>query len=388
MRVLVTDGETRATLAITRSLGRRGHQVIVGDAQAGALAQTSRYCERAVQYARPTVDEDSFVATLAETVARERIDVLLPVTDVTTAVVSERRGVFEPSCRIPLAPKASIAAAADKAGLLELATTLGVATPRTQRVETPNAMPSLELMFPVVVKPHRSRFRRGSGWGSGRVAYAADRIELDRLVAVAPPEAFPLLLQERIEGPGLGVFLCLRDGRTVARFCHRRLRERPPSGGVSVLSESISPSPVAVESAERLLRHLGWVGVAMIEFKVDQRDGVAKLMEINPRFWGSLQLAIDAGVDFPAILVENGEGPECYDVGVRSRWFWGDVDALLLRFFDRNEKLPTGYPGRLRTALEFLRFFEPGVRFDNPRPDDVRPWFTESAQWLQRMVSR
>lgn len=80
----------------------------------------------------------------------------------------------------------------------------------------------------------------------------------------------------------------------------------------------------------------------MIEFKVDQRDGVAKLMDIWPRFWGSLQLAIDAGVDFPAILVENGEGQSATTLACGAAGSGGDVDALLLRFFDRNEKLPTG----------------------------------------------
>jgi len=40
----------------------------------------------------------------------------------------------------------------------------------------------------------------------------------------------------------------------------------------------------------------------MVEFRVDARDGTAKLMEVNPRFWGSLQLSILSGADFPYLL--------------------------------------------------------------------------------------
>lgn len=389
MRVLVTDGETRAALAITRSLGRRGHDVVVGDTRDRSLAKASRYCRRQLRYPSPTSDEAGFVAALADAVRQERVDVLLPVTDVTTAIVSEQRDAFVGACRVPMGPKASISAAADKVGLLRLAERVGVAAPLTRYVESPDQVPPLSAFtYPVVVKPRRSRFKSGAGWVSGSVAYAADQGEVERLIAQAPLEAFPLILQERIEGEGIGVFLCIRDGRTVARFSHRRLRERPPSGGVSVLSESIAPAPLAIEAAERLLGTLQWSGVAMVEFKHDRRDGIPKLMEINPRFWGSLQLAIDAGVDFPAILVEDGVGPEQYRVGVRSRWFWGDVDALLLRLFDSRMSLPAGSPGRVRSAIEFLKFYQRDMRFDNPRADDVRPWLTESALWLRRLVSR
>ena len=116
------------------------------------------------------------------------------------------------------------------------------------------------------------------------------------------------MLQERIVGPGVGVFACYRDGRPVALFSHRRLRERPPWGGVSVLSrERAAASRARASTPRRLLDELGWHGVAMVEFKQDVRDGIPKLMEINGRFWGSLQLAIDAGVDFPALLVRGVE---------------------------------------------------------------------------------
>src|SRR6185312_15979930 len=104
-----------------------------------------------------------------------------------------------------------------------------------------------------------------------------------------------------------------------------------PSGGVSVYRESIVADPELVRRSRALLDRFGWCGVAMIEYKVDARTGTPYLMEINARFWGSLQLAIDAGVDFPNLLLSvalDGARPAMptYRAGVRSRWWWGDVD--------------------------------------------------------------
>ena len=73
MRVLVTDGDNRAALAVTRSLGRLGHEVIVGEKRTPALAQTSRYCGARLVYPDPIASPDEFVQWLSATV-RDRTD--------------------------------------------------------------------------------------------------------------------------------------------------------------------------------------------------------------------------------------------------------------------------------------------------------------------------
>ena len=90
-----------------------------------------------------------------------------------------------------------------------------------------------------------------------------------------------LLLQEFIPGHGEGIFLLAHRGRSLIRFAHRRLREKPPTGGVSVVSESIAIDPELLAQSERLLEELNWTGVAMIEFR-RAPNGRATLMEINP----------------------------------------------------------------------------------------------------------
>jgi predicted ATP-grasp superfamily ATP-dependent carboligase len=220
------------------------------------------------------------------------------------------------------------------------------------------------------------------------VRHAADHHQLAEALATLPASAYPLILQQRIVGPGTGIFLLVWDGKVRATFAHRRLREKPPAGGVSVYRESIAADPTLVESSRRLLARLGWQGVAMVEYKIDAATGTPYLMEINGRFWGSLQLAIDAGVDFPRLLMEVSAGggplsPPDWTVGVRSRWWWGDVDHVLAMFRGSATalSLPPDHPGRWKTLGDFL---VPRAvnRNETLQFDDPRPFIVETLEWL------
>jgi predicted ATP-grasp superfamily ATP-dependent carboligase len=388
MRVLVTDGDNRAALAVTRALGRRGHVVVVGERRRQALAHTSRYCAARLVYPDPICHDEEFVHSLAGMVAAEGVDVLLPVADITTSLVTTHRALFEPRCLVPFADAATIARAADKVEILQTAGRLGVPTPRSWVVFGPEDAIEPDVPYPVVLKPHRSRVRTATAWGSCSVGYARTPEDLRESLRARQPHEFPLMLQERIVGQGMGIFVCYDRGRLVALFSHRRLREKPPWGGVSVLCESTPACPNALEYTERLMHELNWHGVAMVEFKRDVRDGLPKLMEINGRFWGSLQLSIDAGVDFPNILLETilGAGtapPPCYRVGVKSRWLWGDFDSLLLRLRARKTDWPAqDGRGRLGAIAQFLRFVDKDLYYDNPKRDDLTPWLFETRNRL------
>jgi predicted ATP-grasp superfamily ATP-dependent carboligase len=174
----------------------------------------------------------------------------------------------------------------------------------------------------------------------------------------------------------------MNRGRLRAAFAHRRIREKPPSGGVSVLSESVGLDPQLLEHAERILEALKWHGVAMLEFKRDARDGVSKLLEINGRFWGSLQLAVDSGVDFPYLLyrlaVDGDIEPVfTYRLGVRLRWWLGDLDWLLLRLREQGS-----LARRLGAIAEFLKPSGRSAKLEVYRRDDLAPAITEFAQYL------
>ncbi|MEQ1795834.1 MAG: ATP-grasp domain-containing protein [Nitrospira sp.] len=387
----MTDGESRPALAITRSLGSKGHRMIVGAMGQSSLAQASRYCSESFTYPDPVQDSAGFVQALIRTVRERRIDVVLPVTEITTALVVENRSEVERFSRIPFPGVATFNRAANKVEVLALAEKLSIPIPTGIVLTRPGERPSWPdgLGFPVVVKPYRSRIAGNGTWRSTSVTYAESETELDAILAKKDPSEYPILLQQRIVGPGVGVFMCYQRGKLVAQFSHRRIREKPPSGGVSVLCESAPVSPQAKRYAQALLDALGWEGVAMVEFKMDQADQSLKLMEINGRFWGSLQLAIDAGVDFPALLVQTlADEPmtplDTYRIGVRSRWFLGDVDALLLRLFKRDDELhlPPGSAGKLSSIFRFLKVWQKDTYSEILRFSDWKPAWHEVKRWF------
>jgi predicted ATP-grasp superfamily ATP-dependent carboligase len=185
--------------------------------------------------------------------------------------------------------------------------------------------------------------------------------------------------------------LLLWNGQVVARFAHRRIREKPPSGGVSVYAESIATVPDLADRSEALLAGIGWRGVAMVEYKVDATSGTPYLMEINGRFWGSVQLAIDAGVDFPRLLAECALAGQpasipAYRTGVHVRWWWGEVDHLLarLRHSDAALSLPPGAPTRIAALRAFLGACLGGDGDAVWRRDDPRPFLSETLAWFRR----
>lgn len=397
MKAFVTDGEQRPALAIVRSLARSGVTVLVGADRPGCLAFASRYCAGRVTYPSPLDDKDAFARFLLDFLARERVDVVVPVTDITThAVCANKDGIGRLSA-VAVPGLRAFEAVSDKSLLLQRAVRAAVPVPRTDYVEGLAGLRAVvdNIRYPAVVKPVRSRIRTPTGWLPASVHYARSKSELLTLYAENKYlSSHPSLIQQRIVGPGCGVFLLLDHGVAVAEFAHRRVREKPPSGGASVLCESVPMDRRLRRHALRILGPLGWHGVAMVEFKQDRATGEFYLMEVNGRFWGSLQLAIDAGVDFPRLACDLALGhrplsPPPYRSGVRSRWFFGDLDHLMLRLFKSDDELclDDSAPTRWQAVYEFMRLSGRNLHYDVIDARDPGPFLHECRENLRLLTA-
>ena len=382
MDVLLTDGNERTALAAARSLIGAGCEV--GVAAGGdrwlSLAGVSRGVRRLRVETDPLADPRGYAAEVGQLAARHGVRVVLPVTDASVEALLAGREHLPRTAALPFPGRETWRKAADKAAILKYAREAGLAVPDTIVLAHVSAeLPGADF-FPAVLKPHRSVIG-GRHFGVQFVDTLEQcRASLPNLAGVA----FPVLLQRRVRGPGEGLFVLRWNGRFVAEFAHRRLREKPPEGGVSVYRESIALDAELAAAGRRLLEALDWQGVAMIECKRDESSGRPVLMEVNGRLWGSLQLAIDAGVDFPRLLVscalgERGGIPAVthYRVGVRCRWFWGDVDNLYLQL--RNGG---GARGKLAALRDFFAVGFRRTREEIWRWRDPAPFLLESLQQL------
>ncbi len=396
MAVLVTDGDQRSSLAVVRSLGRAGIEVCVGESYQPCLAGTSKYCARTVYYPSPGKNSEEFGACLRKELESRNYELLLPMTDITVQMVSSCRAAIPSSVRIPFPGADKVMLAMDKQHVLETAKRVDIACPETYRVESDDLHAfARRLRYPVVIKPRFSKVSRGGDWIHGLIRYARDPAGFVAAYAEVHSIIPCPLVQEKLEGEGRGIFLLIWNGEIKAAFCHRRLREKPPWGGVSVYSESLPLDRELVEKSHRLLTALGWEGAAMVEFKVDPRDRQPKVMEVNGRFWGSLQLAVDAGIDFPLLLYRCARGENFppqwdYRTGIKERWFLGDLDHTLIKLMRSQAPDGTKYSwgSRVRSTWNFLKPFEKGRRSEVQRLDDPAPGWHELKRYLRNSFRR
>jgi len=387
-KVLVLDANQRSALAIIRSLGRHGLTIVAGDHRAHALGAASKYVTASVRYPNPATCPERFISEITAIAEHLRIDTVVPATDLTTMLLASQpdQAKFAPL----MAPQAaSYEALTDKARLIALASELGVAAPVTRIVDSAAAAADAarDIGFPVVLKPARSRYLKGDRVLSTSVQIAASPGALAELL---PRQEWlgdiPCLIQRFVPGHGAGIFALYGSSKPIAWFAHRRIREKPPTGGVSVLCESVPIDPIMQSAAAKLLSAAQWSGVAMVEFRV-AADGTPYLMEVNGRFWGSLQLAIDCGVDFPWLahcVAQNLPVPEPqpYAVEKRLRWLLGDLDSLLISVRDRQS---TARDKRHSLAAFLRSFADPACRQEILRISDPWPGIREAASWLRTL---
>ncbi len=311
MKVFVTDAGYKHALAAIRSLGRKGIYVIAGAHRRGQSFY-SKYCRERIIYPDPA-DGHKFAEFMIDYVRKNHIDVLLPIGYLSCVALSQHVRDLQKYVKIPLADYEAMQIAGDKTQTMQFARTLGVATPKN--FNTPDEVDR----FPIVVKGNKE---------SGHVAYVNSREELSRI------DTSDSVLQEYIIGGGYGYYALYNKGTPRAIFMHKRIREFPTTGGASTAAMSFY-DPQLRKQGETLLSALNWHGVAMVEFKKDIRDGKYRLMEINPKFWGSLDLSIACGVDFPNLATKMAmegdiETVEKYPVGLRFRWPFPDDFIHLL----------------------------------------------------------
>lgn len=358
MEILILDAYNANTLAIVRHLGQKGYAIhLAGNARRN-IAFYSKYVSGKFILPDAKKEEEKFKAELLNLVQQQKFDVLLPVGFKTFSICAELQTQLNAFVKTLLPPVESIHIASNKYLTYSLAEKLGVPYPKTIKINAVEEVEALQnLSFPLVIKSQLEL-------GKTIVAYAHTKEELvtkyKKMVGEFNFKApFLPIIQEFITGEGYGFFALYVNGICQNYFMHHRIREYPPSGGISTCAESYRDEQLK-EFSCRLLNELKWNGVAMVEFK-KQGNGEYRLMEINPKFWGSLELSMTAGVNFPELIIQALNGRASTEAGkykqIRFQWL---MNGELFHFFEKPSSFLKIFGDLFRSKNDFwLRDIKP-----------------------------
>jgi predicted ATP-grasp superfamily ATP-dependent carboligase len=318
-------GKGMTALGVVRILGRRSVPLYVAGAANDVVTRSRWYRPLPGGPVRGSRDTN-----LADVLTSRGLDhmVLLPCSDGWAMAVSRLPGDLRERFPASIAEASSLERLVDKGRFADTLVELGLPHPRTVRLALPDALDR------VSEEELRSAFLKPADSGRFSVQYGVkgvrprNREHAAVVVADARAKGLELMLQEFIPGPPnrhyfLDGFVD-RGGRVCAMFARRRLRMFPPEFGNSTYTESIPLDEIspAEQTVRRLLSAIGYRGVFSAELKLDPRDGLFKLLEVNSRPWWFVEFASVCGVDVCEMARQDALGEDvtpvsAYRVGRR-----------------------------------------------------------------------
>ncbi len=306
MNILLLDSGGQNTLAIIRSLGKKKiFNIETVGYNKLSLANYSKYSAKKHIVPSPKDNPDLFIKAILEILSKNKYDLLMPVGYSSFKICMQYQNEIKDLTNIVLTNNNSFTIASNKTETYQLAEQLNIPYPKTYRLQNKSDITKLEPQFPVVIK---APFEMGKNV----VEYAYSKEDMIKKFDALYfdynfKEPYLPVVQDYITGDGYGFFAHYNNGVCMSQFMHKRIREYPVTGGASVCAESYYDIKLE-EYGKRILDHLNWNGVAMVEFKKDIQTGEYKLMEINPKFWGSLELALVCGIEFPYYIIKQAQG--------------------------------------------------------------------------------
>lgn len=385
-RILITHGRSRMSYVAAKSLHKAGFDVFVSDASPVNMTRSSRFVAGFDRTPDAFGAPLAYVERLAHIVTKRNIDILLPGHEDVFSI--QKYADRLPSNLLVAAPPyAALCAAGDKLGIVRVAESAGVAAPLTVAIRDLAELKQAagQLSFPLIVKP-----RYGSGGKEVRLVHSVAELvsEYTRIVQTYQwaQEMWPVLQEYIPDGQLFGVCFLAKEGRVKACFTERYLRCKQNSFGTSVLRERCDWKMLA-DAAEKIVAGLQWTGIGHLDFIANPSTSQPYLLEMNPRWWGALNLAVANGYDFPLGLVSmllDGEPVSSAFCEIRparrSLWIVGELVAC------QSEVMQ----GKLFAPLASLRrtlFPGRNTIYDDFSWSDPLPLLAETLQYLGRFLS-
>jgi len=319
--------------------------------------------------------EDKFISDVVNFLKENNVKVYIPTGEEIIIVAKHIDKFKDLNTRIPISSYTALSNLHVKSESYHLAKSLNIPIPQTI---IPNSFKDIKnfgdmVGYPLVLKKFFSTSAKG-------VFYLfEERLQetTDKLLYKQNLKYGEFLIQQFVHGEGFGVSMLLNKGKVIASFTHKRLREKENTGGPSTLRTS-TKNDILEKYAEVILTSQNFTGIAMVEFKFNEEKQQGWFIEVNPRFWGSVGLAINSGVDFPNMLYDLAIGKEIkfngnYSLGIKYKWLLGDIYVNCKNFI------------KTFKFTYLKKIFEKVDGFDDFYSDDKLPFFILMFLYVRRI---
>jgi predicted ATP-grasp superfamily ATP-dependent carboligase len=372
--VLITNAWDRIGYNVLRGLASKGLSVALGTDNYLGMAYYSHYSTAKFIHSNYKLSEKIFIQDVTNAIQKFQASVYIPTGEEVFAVSRNIEQFKNLNVKIPVSDINTLEKLNNKVYSYEIAKSAEVPVSDTIVPQS-----SEEIIDFIKQSGKRAVIKKGWSRSAQGVFFLSGNENVKDIKKIILDNKFDFgkfIIQSYVSGETYGVSLLMNQGEPRAIFTHKRLRERIKSGGPSTLRVS-TKNQLLEEYAVRLLSSVKFHGVAMIEFKYDEKTKQGWFIEVNPRFWGSVGLAINSGVNFPYLLYKMAidgdvEPVLAYKKGLKAKWLLGDIGAVTKNIFSGN------------IFTDFKELFNGADIYDDYYKDDKLPFYA----WIYLLFRR
>lgn len=381
-KVLILNGESRNGLAIIRSLGRNGYLCDIVT-YTNAINQKlpflfkSKYVRKVHCLARLN-DEDKFLHEFINLLKFHKYDFIIPAGTEYSNFLSKYKNDIAIFSQPLIENYEKIWHVHNKINCMLWAESIGVPVPKTFVIKNLNDLIAAanQINFPVVIKNPDSFASEGLWTCSDGAEKLLEEYKrrIPQIVTGVERE-FPII-QKKITGQLFDSTSFVIKGQTVGMLTQERILTAWLDGGGGLVNIT-NDIPEIKEYTQKIIKELKWTGPIEMDWIKDSDSGRYYLIEINPKFWGTTQLTISSGLDYPDFLMRFATNKPIkkiseYKIGLMYRWIMDELFAIL-----------TMSQNRQRLFAEIKGFIE---RF-NYRPVETDVWISDIKPSLKKFIS-
>lgn len=366
LRILVLDGGGKQTLAMINGLKELHCHVTVLCSSKYDVCYVSNKPDNKLLKVGLSVLHDSYVDYLLSLVSTQQYDVLMPIGEMSTNVITQNEEKFKKYVKIASAPRNTYIKAFNKQITFDTAIESGIPCPYTRHSKQDINEYLDKCKFPIIIKP-----RQGLGSiGFHKFEKKEDFWPYMKEKALDPDD---YVVQEFVHFEnriGTNLFVDPK-GRICTSYAVDVLRWFPIDAGAGVLIVTIDAHEV-LQYAGTLLQKLGWKGFANVAFMVDKETGEPRLLEINGRIPASVKMAFMCGCNVSRQFLEMA-----YDEDV-IQYPENDMFGMYIRHLDTDIAWFIKSPNRFKAKPSWFSW--KNTKEILYSKDDKKPFFAHFFQ--------